>query len=93
MTGWLVAASVLFGISDLALLSLGVARRSVLPALCAAGALALVCLAIASGLAGATGEGALLISVVLSVIGTVLLWLGETVWPLLDDAPEPENGV
>lgn len=93
MTGWLVAASVLFGVSDLALLSIGVARRSVLPALCAAVALALVFLAVASGLAGATGEGALLISLFTSVIGTVLLWLGEAVWRRLDDAPEPENGV
>lgn len=93
MTGWFVAASVLFGVSDLALFSIGVARRSVLPALCAAVALALVFLALASGLAGATGEGALLISVVISVVGTVLLWLGEAVSRLLEDAPEPENGV
>jgi len=93
VTGWLVAASVLFGVSDLALLSIGVARHTVLPALCGAVALALVFLALASGLAGATGEGALLISVVTSVIGTVLLWLGEAVWSLLDDAPGPENGV
>ncbi|MDQ6731475.1 MAG: hypothetical protein M3022_14600 [Actinomycetota bacterium] len=93
MTGWLVAASVLFGVSDLALLSIGLGRRSVLPALCAGGALALVFMALASGLAGATGEALLLISVITSMIGTVVLWLGDAVGRLLDEASEPEKGI
>ncbi|MGI8716033.1 MAG: hypothetical protein ACR2NR_23195 [Solirubrobacteraceae bacterium] len=93
MTVWLGAACVLFSVADLLLLGVGIARRSVLPALCGVGALALVVLALARGLTGAPGEATLVISVVTSVIGTILLWLGDAVWRLLDDAPEPNAAV
>lgn len=93
MTAWIGAACVLFSVADLLLLGVGIARKSVLPILCAVGALALVVVALARGLTGPTGEAALVISVVSSAIGTVLLWLGDAVWRLLDDAPEPREGV
>lgn len=93
MTTWLALACVLFSAGDLLLLGVGIARRSVLPALCAVSALALVVLALARGLTGAPGEAALVISVVTSAIGTILLGLGDAVWRLLDDTPHPKEGV
>lgn len=83
----------MFSVADLLLLGVGIARRSVLPALSAVGALALLVLALARGLTGAPGEAALLISLVTSAIGTILLFLGDVVWRLLDDTPEPKEGV
>ncbi len=93
MTTWLALACVLFSAGDLLLLGVGIARRSVLPALCAVSALALVVLALARGLTGAPGEAALVISVVTSAIGTILQGLGDAVWRLLDDTPHPKEGV
>ncbi len=93
MIAWLGAACVLFSVADLLLLSVGITRRSVLSVLCAVGALALVVLALTLGLTAATGEAALAISVVTSATGTVLLWLGEAVWRLLDDTPDPKESV
>lgn len=93
MTTWLALACVLFSAGDLLLLGVGIARRSVLPALCAVSALALVVLALARGLTGAPGEAALVISVVTSAIGTILLGPGDAVWRLLDDTPHPKEGV
>lgn len=91
MIAWLGAACVLFSVADLVLLSVGITRRSMLPVLCAVGALALVVIALTLGLTAATGEAALLFSVVTSAIGTVLLWLREAVWRLLDEAPSPRK--
>lgn len=93
MTTWLALACVLFSAADLLLLGVGIARRSVLPALCAVSALALVVLALARGLTGAPGEAALVISVVTSAIGTILLRPGDAVRRLLDDTPHPKEGV
>lgn len=92
MTAWLAGACVIFGIADLVILGLAVTRRSVLPVLCALGGLALLSLAVASGLAGASAKAVLLISVITTAIGAVLLWLSQAVWRLLDDVPEPEEG-
>ncbi len=66
-------------------------RRSVLGGLCALTGAPLVALALAAGLSGGTGRGALIISIVVLLIGIVLLGLGQTVQRLLDQ--EPEEGV
>ena len=66
-------------------------RRSVLGGLCALTGAPLVGFALASGLTGGTGQGTLIASVVVLLIGIVLLGLGQTVQRLLDE--EPEEGV
>ena len=66
-------------------------RRSVLGGVCALTGMPLIAFALASGLTGEPGRGALIISVVVLSIGIVLLGLGQTVQRLLDK--EPEEGV
>ncbi len=56
--------------------------------LCALSGAPLIGFALASGLTGGTGQGALTISVVVLLIGIVLLGLGQTVQSLLDQEPE-----
>lgn len=59
--------------------------------LCALSGAPLIGLALASGLASATDQAALIFPVVVLLIGIVLLGLGQTVQRLLDQ--EPEKGV
>ena len=88
MVAWLAAAGAAVCAADLALLVVCVKRRSVLPGVCALVGVPLVAVAFASGLSGATAQGALLIAAITLLIGLGLWRLSETIWRLLGDAPE-----
>jgi hypothetical protein len=86
-TAELLAAIALFG-AALSLFVLCWRRRAALGLICAALALALALIA-ALGLTG-TASAVLAGSLVATVIGTVLLILGQLVEKLLDGEPPPE---
>lgn len=85
MAGWAIAAALAVGTAHACLVVACWKRRSILGGVCGAAGVALVVFAISSGPATGTGEGSLVIALVVLLIGTVLLGIGQAVWRLLDD--------
>lgn len=88
MTGVLVFAAAAIVVADVWLLVVCWRRQSVLGGLCGLLGVSVVVFAFASGVTNGIGEGALIISIVVVLIGIVLLALGQTLQRLLDQVPE-----
>jgi hypothetical protein len=87
----LAAGSAVIAAGDVRLIVVCWRHRAVLAGLLGTVGIALVAFAVASGLTGSVGEGALVIAAITLVVGFGLHGLGQTLERLLNDEPEGES--